>query len=189
MNRDCDKDEAEVYQGLKARQEWAVKCLYQKYFSSATLPVSQNNGSMADRRDTFQEAVLIFLKKINDGSYEFQEHKMGAYLRRIVHLKWRNQQRKNKHVPLKDSIAEQLSFDGDTAILQSFEREEQGKRYAKLMLLLSDKCKDILMQRYREQVSEKVLAKKWGFSSTKALQVARRRCLLNLKAQVNPLSA
>ncbi len=184
MSKVCDRTETEIYAGLKSRQGWAVECLYLNYFYSATLPIYQHGGGMDDRRDIFQDAVLLFLKNIHTDSFEYQENKLGAYLRKIVHLKWRNAKRKNKLVQLEDTVADQLSFDGDKDILQIFEREEQRKQYVRLLLLLSDKCKDILMKRYREQATEKDLAKKWDFGSTKALQVARSRCIKNLKSKL-----
>jgi RNA polymerase sigma factor (sigma-70 family) len=54
---------------LKHNDNFSFKQLYSKYFTSIAQYITNNNGSIADAEDIFQEAMLVLLNKIKDPNF------------------------------------------------------------------------------------------------------------------------
>jgi len=181
--QEIDK-EKEIYDGLKDHINNAVTNLYEQYYHSTTQIIINENGTEDDRRDLFQEAITTFIRKYNTGEFIYEPGRMGGYIRTLVIGYWRNQQRKIKAVRLTETHTDQLSYEGEEQILNNLEREEKKKQFTKLIKLLSEKCKAIILGRYRNEYSDKELAIQWNYADHKSLKQGRVHCLKKLKMQI-----
>jgi RNA polymerase sigma factor (sigma-70 family) len=83
-------NEVQFYDDLRAELPEAFTCLYLQTYQRC-LPYALNKGSdQADAEDLLQECLGIFVEKIRDGSYAFQEGaKISTYFYRIYINQWK----------------------------------------------------------------------------------------------------
>ena len=93
QNRHCQtyqESETLFYQDLKKEHSEAFKCLYLQTYELC-LPYALNKGSnQEEAEDLLQDCLAIFVNKLRDGSYAFQEGaKISTYFYRIYINQWK----------------------------------------------------------------------------------------------------
>ncbi|MBR9920356.1 MAG: sigma-70 family RNA polymerase sigma factor [Bacteroidetes bacterium] len=142
---------------VKASDDQALKAVYDQVLPSVIYWVSENQGSEADARDLFQEAMIALYRKLQAGPFELS-CRLKSYLRIICRNLWLTRLRDGKKYqasPLSDVEEYELQADMEAQIGQSEEEQLFFRHFDKL----GENCRQILQ---------------WFFDKVAMSEIARR---------------
>lgn len=128
--------------GLKNADGNKIKQVYDLALPSVIRWVEENNGTEADARDIFQEALVALFRKLESGEFTLT-CTLKSFLRIMSRNLWLTRLRDNKKFqasPLEN--VEQVEL--DKGILQSIEDSERSRLFFKHFDALGEKCQQIL---------------------------------------------
>jgi RNA polymerase sigma factor (sigma-70 family) len=123
--------------------------IYEKHAKQAQQWICNNNGTIADARDMFQEAILVVYEKSLDPNFVLT-CPLSALLHVIYSRKWydrlRKENRSQKVINSADlrSTFEQSETDAGSLADEASELEERQKKIANAFQQLSDLCQQLL---------------------------------------------
>lgn len=180
------KDE-QILEYLKAgNYSKASEKLY-AYFPVIKKLVLKNNGTKQDAEDVYQEALIIFIKKVQSQNFVLSSS-LNTYLYSVCRFLW-NDQLKKKNKSIEVDIEKNQKYLKE----EEFENDPQGEVYNKLaekaFNLLGDKCKQLLQLFYFNKIGLKQIAITLKFSSEKIAKNQKYRCLEKAKENLKILKS
>lgn len=149
--------------------------LYKKVFPSVVRFVRQHNGTLHDASDVFQDALVIFYEKQQEGSrlVETQE----AYLAGIArHLWYRRFGKERSEVALEDAdIIDSLE---DTAM------DREQKSLLRFLEVAGKKCMELLRAAYYHRQGPEQIKERFGYGSVRSATVAKFKCIEKVREAV-----
>ncbi len=151
----------------------AFKALY-AHLPKVEHLVRQNSGRSGDAKDIFQDALIIFHRRVRTEGFTLTSS-IGTFLFAVCRNLWREElRRRNKSLSewkLEDAPDEPADL---TALLA---REGEYKRAEQALKSLGAKCLDVLTRFYVKHEPLQLIAKALGFSSEGAAKTRKYKCL------------
>lgn len=141
--------------------------------------VKNQGGSKEQAEDIFQEAILIFYKKLADQSFQF-EGSLKTYIFNTAKYMWWRENKGEKEVEV---IADFLG-DESNELEEALEKEAKIQQAEKAVESLGDKCKQILEAFYYQGLKMVDIAKKFGYSNPKTAKNQKYKCLERARKQL-----
>lgn len=185
MKENQKYSDQELIQAIKDRKNinQAIRFMYESHYRYLESYVLQNSGNADDAADIIQETFLVFIKVLEEDKFR-QESGVKSFLYSIVRNLWISELRKRKGMEIRNEIFED-SKDMITAdISQSLERHESHKLIMELFQSLGDKCRNILLLFYYENLPMKEIMEKEAFSNEQVLRNKKHKCLKSLIEKV-----
>jgi RNA polymerase sigma factor (sigma-70 family) len=161
--------QAEIIEALtganEKRRSTALICLFgdEKLRKIALTHVRRYGGNRQDGEDVFQEAIIVFDRKLRLGAY-MNQGSLEAYFMGIVRWHWFNEQQRRGKAPLiqadENTLDPELQSDPELEYLLT----ERRDLLEKLLAQLSEKCRGILKMYQLEYPMEEI-ARLMGFSN------------------------
>lgn len=170
---------------LQRGDSQAIKKLYTLAYASCANMITSNNGSEDDARDTFQEALLVFIQKLQNPSFELTAQPK-TYLYAVCRNLWLKQLQKRKKTQGKIQIDDPNNL---IPLVHVDEIEEKKEIEAKHELIseilehMNNDCKQLLISFYFKKIPLKDIAKIMDYSSG-FVKVKKKRCMDALKKKV-----
>ncbi|QLG45072.1 RNA polymerase sigma factor [Costertonia aggregata] len=171
----------EIIHQLKKGNEACLKHLYQHLGMIKSL-VSKNSGNEDDALDIFQEAVIVFYKKVMSGDFELRG-KISSYLYEVSRRLWLNQLNRRK----RHEVPSDMSFSPNRA-------DEDGERQNPIALQkyvenalekLGEPCKSLLESAIFLGTKMEEIAKKFNYSGARSASQQKLRCLKKLRGHIS----
>lgn len=158
-----------------------AKNLY-RYFPAVLKFVRGAGGSRQEAEDVFQDGLLIFFRKVEQGNFEGRSSAQ-TYLYGICKHLWLDElRRKKRAVNLQDlEVTDEPVY--------SAEEHQLLRRAEQAFQMLGQKCKDLLMLFYFKRESLVSIAKQLGFSSDKVAKNQKYRCLEKAKEHLQTIQS
>lgn len=151
----------------------AFKALY-AYLPKVEHLVRQNSGRSGDAKDIFQDALIIFHRRVRSADFTLTSS-IGTFLFAICRNLWRDElRRRNK------SLGEwKLDTEADEPadLTSLLAREGEFKQAEQALKSLGAKCVDVLTRFYVKHEPLAVIAKALGFSGEGAAKTRKYKCL------------
>lgn len=170
--------EFDHFNAIKANDEGALKSLYQGNYNKVEMYILNNNGTIEDAKDIYQEAFIAVWRNIQlDKFYPENEHALTGYLYRIAKNKWLDHLR-SAHYKKVTQINEATDH------LPEDNMPEEDARYVTEVKnnfkQLGANCRDILTRFYYQKESMRTIAAyfKWTEATAKN---NKYRCLQKLR--------
>lgn len=148
--------------------------LYKTTFPEVASFVRKMGGSLADAKDIFQDALVIYFQKNLEQDF-VPERGHGHYLKGISkHLWYKKFRTATLSVPLTEEIGALLA-------------EEDPKISSKLLYFLElsgKRCLELLSAFYYEQLNMKELAQRFAFSGERSATAQKYKCLEKIRDAV-----
>ena len=149
----------------------AVNGLY-NILPSVKRYIYANSGTQEDAKDIFQDALVVFYKKVNSTDFVLSAS-LTTYLNAIAKNLWLTELRRRKKLPEDKS---------STDIADVVTDEETGFTIATTAFnLLGEKCRQLLMLFYFKKKSFKEIAGILAFSDEKIAKNQKYRCIQKAK--------
>lgn len=152
------------------KTEKAFLALY-KEFPKVKALIRKSGGSSTDAADIFQEGLIILHRKLTHDPESIQTS-LSAYLYGTCRYIWY----KTSKSSLPSAGLQEIST--DEADMETWLQEDQKVKLAeKVLELIGEKCRDILIGFYTLNMSMEALAKKFGFASVNTAKTRKYKCL------------
>ena len=155
------------------RDHEAFKALY-AHLPKVEHLVRQNSGRSGDAKDIFQDALIIFHRRVRTEGFTLSSS-IGTFLFAVCRNLWREElRRRNKSLTewkLEDAPDEPADL---TALLA---REGEYKRAEQALKSLGAKCLDVLTRFYVKHEPLQLIAKALGFAGEGAAKTRKYKCL------------
>lgn len=154
-----------------------MQYLYQQHFQAIKNFVLKNSGSLAEANDLFQDALVIFYVKVRKGEYR-NTSSLKTYLFGIAKNLWLKELRRRRIAQKHLQVEEDVDFQEELII------HESQVTIRKVMELINEECKRLLMDFYFDGRSMAQLTASYGLGSEAAAKNKKYRCLQKLIALV-----
>lgn len=170
---------------LQRGESKAIRQLYTVAFSSCANMIVSNNGSEEDARDIFQEALLVFIKKLQTSDFKLTAQPK-TYLYAVCRNLWLKQLQKRK----KTKSTVQIDDPNNMVPLVHVDGVEEKKiletkheLISEILDQLNGDCRELLLSFYFKKMPLKEIAKIMDYSDG-FVKVKKKRCMDALKKKV-----
>lgn len=171
--------EITLLKGLAANDKRAVEAIYRENFSMIQAFILNNNGSVDDARDIFQEAMIVLYDKAKSETFELN-CKLKTYIYSVSRRLWlKKLQQANRY-------SGQIEAIEDTVPVEE-EVEAHEKRNNDFILMetsmskIGEPCKSLLDAYYLQNKSMLDIAKEFGYTNADNAKTQKYKCLVRLK--------
>jgi len=168
-----------LFEGLRRLDNSAILCVQTKAINTVRKFVGQYRlpAELAD--DILNQSTLIFLQKIEDGSYQFQNHAPSTYLIEIVRRVALMATRKQKNAT--ETLENQHHL-ADPDVETDSKRIEAIELVRHLLGHLGQPCEQIIRLQHIDGYSDEevVQQKLTKYSTTDSLKMKRSDCMKKL---------
>lgn len=168
-----------LFNGLQRLDNAAILCVQTKALNSVRKFVGQYRLPLQQADDILNQSTLIFLKKIEDGTYQFQNHAPSTYLieiaRRVALMATRSQ----KNAP--ETLENQHHLP-DPAFEKDDKSHEATELVRQLLGHLGQPCEQVVRLHHIEGYSdEEVVSQQLTqYSTVNSLKMKRSDCMKKL---------
>lgn len=171
--------EKELLQGLAQNSRKAVEAIYKENYAMVEALVINNNGTAADARDIFQEAMVVLYEKVCSEHFELN-CRVKTYLYSISRRLWlKKLYQAKKYTGDMSELAEAIPVEEDMA------NHEQQNRDLSLMenalLNLGEPCKSLIKAFYLDKKNMTDIAGAFGYTNADNAKNQKYKCLMRLK--------
>ena len=172
-------DENQLLQGLATNDRKSIEAIYQGSFNSIQSLIINNQGSIDDARDIFQEALIVLYEKVRQGDFELN-CQIRTYLYSVSRRLWlKKLHQQKKMVSDWEDLADTVSVEPD---LNRHEQEEaEYVRMEKAMQQLGEPCKSLLEAYYLRRQKMTSIAAEFGYTNADNAKNQKYKCLMRLK--------
>lgn len=155
-------NDQELLEGILNADSQAIQEIYTLALPSVISWVKENNGSEADARDIFQEALIALFRKVESGNFKLT-CTLKSFLRIMCRNLWLSRLRnKNSQTKPLENIE---IVDLDTDLENRLEQSEKEQLFFKHFDLLGENCKKI-MQWFFDKIPLKQIAERLDTSES-----------------------
>ena len=133
----------QLLKGIRDADRNAVIRIYDLILPSVIHWVKENNGTEADARDIFQEALIALFRKVESGDFQLT-CTLKSFIRIMCRNLWLTRIRNNKKFEVSEpEDIERVDLDQD--LVGKLERSEKEQLFYKHFDLLGEQCRKIMM--------------------------------------------
>lgn len=140
--------------------------------------VINNNGSVDDAKDVFQEAMIILYEKARSGCFELN-CLIRTYIYSVSRRVWLKRLMQQSRFSMSDSTEEAVSVDDDL--------EEHDRKNTEFLMMeramggLGEPCKSLLEAFYLQKKTMQEIASGFGYTNAENAKNQKYKCLVRLK--------
>lgn len=161
----------------------ALNFMYASYYGLLENIILKNSGNEDDAADVIQDTFLAFVKIVQEGRFR-KEAGVKSMLYSMARNLWITEIRKRKSTQNRNEIFEQSNEMKSEEFSIEIEKIESQKLILSLFESIGQKCKNILISFYYENLSMKEIMEKEDFSSEQVLRNKKYKCLKSLIEKV-----
>lgn len=168
-----------LLKGLSNNESASVEVIYRDNYNMIQSFILNNNGSVDDARDIFQEAMVVLYEKSKDTTFSLN-CQIKTYVYSICRRLWlKRLQQLNKFTTQVESLEEIIPVEEEI--------EEHEKRNTDFTLMeismskIGEPCKSLLDAYYLQKKSMQDIAAEFGYTNADNAKTQKYKCLVRLK--------
>lgn len=158
-----------------AQKEDPIIGLYRDSFPDFARMVRRMGGSLEQAKDSFHDALLIFLEKERAGRLHLQTSPK-AYLLGTAKICWLRTLHKGSTTPIPDDFQAPVEQDPDT--------EQREQTLLASLRASGKKCLELLKAFYYDHCAMDDIAVKFGFNGRRSATVQKYKCLEKVREEI-----
>jgi RNA polymerase sigma factor (sigma-70 family) len=166
-----------------SRRNEALEYIYNENKNSISNLILNNNGSINQAKDIFQDCLIVFYENVINNKY-LKQSKISTYIFSIAKFKWLNElkriQTKEKHI--QNINIENKNNTTTESAYDSFISTEHENQVMAIFNLLGKKCRSLLLQSIYYNLSMKEIKENDNYNSEQLVRNKKYKCLNKLKA-------
>lgn len=174
-----DPLEKELLKGLANNDRSATETIYKKHYGMVQSMIVNNNGSIDDARDIFQEAMVILYEKAKSVNFELN-CLIKTYIYSVARRLWlKRLQQLQKYSNEVDGLTSTVPVEDELEQheLRNFEFQVMEKS----MLSLGEPCRSLLEAYYLQKRNMVDIANSFGYTNADNAKNQKYKCLTRLK--------
>lgn len=175
----AENNEKALLLGLARNDKKAVETIYRENYAVVQSLIINNNGSVDDAKDIFQEAMIVLYEKARSGNFELN-CLIKTYLYSVSRRLWlKRLQQSSRYsgdighaenvVPIEDDLDEHSR------------REAEFEMMEKAINHLGEPCKSLLSAFYLQKKNMQEIASDFGYTNAENAKTQKYKCLMRLK--------
>ena len=168
-----------LIKGLATNDKHAIEAIYRGNYSGIQSFVLNNNGSVDEAKDIFQEAMIALYEKSLTGNFELT-CQLKTFIFSICRRLWlkRLQQMQKYNVPT-DNIGEVVAVEEE---LEAHEKHNADFTLMEnAMSKIGEPCKSLLEAYYINKKHMQEIATEFGYTNADNAKTQKYKCLMRLK--------
>lgn len=178
--------DAELVKALRNNRETdaAIKFIYGEYYGLLEYYVTNNNGSKDDAADIIQEVLVAFIDIVQQDKYR-GDASVKSFLYSITRNLWLSEMRKRNSADNRNRIFEKGKDQVEEQAVNQLIKSEYYKAIQDLFQRLGEKCKQLLLLVYYEDLSMKdILDKMPDYQNEQVLRNKKYKCMKQLEQMI-----
>jgi len=161
---------------IKNQDPLALRAVYREIYPMIEKFVLDNSGTRDEAKDVFQDALFIFIRKIDEPGFELSS-KLSTYIFGIGRFVWlkvlasKKQIRRDVPEDIADVVVEE----------EDYHRLTKVKSLNEELNRLGEPCRSILVAFYYHQENMSQIAEKFNYSNPENAKNQKYKCLMRLK--------
>ncbi|WP_346237198.1 RNA polymerase sigma factor [Niabella insulamsoli] len=174
------EQEIDLLKGLARDDRKSVEIIYGQNYNLIQALVVNNNGTVDDAKDIFQEAMIVLFDKARSGSFELN-CQIRTYLYSIARRLWlkRLNQSDRRNADFDDTNETQVIVEEDVA--QHEQKDAEFEMMHAAIHSLGEPCKSLLASFYFKNKSMQAIAESFGYTNAENAKTQKYKCLMRLK--------
>ncbi len=180
-------EQQSLVDALKNNDEQVLRTLYVENFRKTEVFILKNNGTAAQAKDFYQEAVIATWQNVKDDKFTPQsETALQGYLYTIAKNKWLDYVRSSQFKKTQRMENIVFSENGEAYDVEvNLEQEIKLNIIAENFKKLGEECRELLKQFYYQKKSLREIAEVYNIGEASARN-KKYRCINKLKTLVDP---
>ncbi len=176
---DTLEQEQILLKGLAGSDKNSIELIYRDNFSSIQSFILNNNGSVEDARDIFQEAMIVLYE--NAGKETFKLNcQIKTYLYSVCRRLWlKRLQQLGKYNYNLENLVDIVPVDAE--IEDHEKRNDDFNLMENAMSKIGEPCKSLLDGYYLQKKNMQELALEFGYTNADNAKTQKYKCLIRLK--------
>jgi len=173
------EQEIALLKGLAQNDRLAIETIYRENYTMVQAFILNNNGSVDDARDIFQETIMVLYEKSGSTSFELN-CKIKTYIYSVCRRLWlKKLQQLQRYSTQIDSIEEIVPVEEEV--------EEHEKKNNDFILMesamskIGEPCKSLLDAYYLQNKNMQLIASEFGYTNSDNAKTQKYKCLMRLK--------
>jgi RNA polymerase sigma factor (sigma-70 family) len=171
--------EESLLKGLANNDRKAIEAIYKENYNMVQALIINNNGTVDDARDVFQEAMIVLYEKARSGSFELN-CQLKTYVYSVSRRLWlKRLMQLNKFILTSDHNEIIVEADDD---VKEYERHNvELNMMEKALHSIGEPCKSLLEAFYMKKNSMQEIATAFGYTNADNAKTQKYKCLMRLK--------
>ena len=168
-----------LLKGLAKSDKASVEAIYRDNYIIIQSFIINNNGTIDDARDIFQEAMVVLFEKSKDTTFSLH-CQIRTYIYSVCRRLWlKRLQQLSKYNTQVETLEEIVPVEEDI--------EEHEKRNADFLLMeqargkIGEPCKSLLDAYYLQKKSMQDISAEFGYTNADNAKTQKYKCLIRLK--------
>lgn len=171
-------NEKALLSGLARNERKAVETIYKDNYNMVQSLVINNNGSVDDAKDIFQEAMIVLYEKARSGTFELN-CQIKTYVYSVCRRLWlKRLQQGSRYIEI-GSIETVVPVDED--LDDHSKRNAEYEMMEKAIGSLGEPCKSLLEAYYLQRKNMQDIAFSFGYTNAENAKNQKYKCLMRLK--------
>jgi len=173
------EQEQQLLKGLALSDKISIEKIYRENYSAIQSFVLNNNGSVDDARDIFQEAMVVLFEKSKLDTFSLN-CQLKTFIYSICRRLWlKRLQQMGKFssliVNLEDTVAVEEDIEDHEKKNEDFNMMEHA------MAKIGEPCKSLLDAYYLQKKNMQEIAGEFGYTNADNAKTQKYKCLVRLK--------
>jgi len=174
-----EQNEQVLLEGLAKNDRLAIETLYRQHYKMVHSLIINNQGTIDDARDIFQEAMIVLYEKARSGSFELH-CQIKTYVYSVSRRLWlKRLQQLQKFVPDVNGLDDVVPVEEEVEAAEK--RNADYHLMEKAMLNLGEPCKSLLEAFYVQKKNMTEIAGNFGYTNADNAKNQKYKCLMRLK--------
>ena len=174
-----EHNERLLLEGLAVSDKKAVETIYRDNYNMVQALVINNNGSIDDAKDIFQETVIVLYEKVRSGSFELN-CQIKTFVYSVTRRLWlKRLQQQNRYTTPGDNI--EMVVPVEEVLEDHEQRNAEFELMEKAINNLGEPCKSLLEAYYLQKQNMQTIASSFGYTNADNAKNQKYKCLMRLK--------
>ena len=158
----------------QGKDKQVIDHLYQTVFPKFKKYIQSRNGNIEDAADVFQDAIVLFYRKVMNHTYN-EKYTAYGFLFTVSVNRWINVLRKTNKITLTEDVDEKLSVPVEELEETPFNTEKKSL-LTQFFTGIGDKCMELLTYSIYQNLLLEDIALRMGLQSADAAKMQVFRC-------------
>ncbi len=173
------EQEQQLLKGLALSDKISIEKIYRENYSAIQSFVLNNNGSVDDARDIFQEAMVVLFEKSKLDTFSLN-CQLKTFIYSICRRLWlKRLQQMGKFSSLIENLEDTVAVEED--IEDHEKKNEDFNMMEHAMAKIGEPCKSLLDAYYLQKKNMQEIAGEFGYTNADNAKTQKYKCLVRLK--------
>lgn len=172
--------ETELIEGIRQADNQLMGRVYKAHFGVIAHFIQQNQGTMAEAKDIYQEAFMVLYEKLKDSSFELN-CQIKTFLYAVCRRMWLKRLRQKSPMVNKVEDFEEFIRIDEAQENEMDEKEAQFTSMNQALARLGEPCSTILQDFYIQNLNMLQITEKMGYTNADNAKNQKYKCLQRLK--------